>query len=227
MKPVPAPSDSPVGVPWSPPDPVARARRTVGRLVQSGSACAHLGGSGEGRWLPGWSWGTNSVPGGKNSSLLGDGQGAGSREHPGTLESAQEGLNKVGCPTLWRHPWSWKAKHKELVGGAAWDGAVVSAAREELGGPHYPTPWPGASQLPQQGGAKGQKPSEDEREESEECRGGWVALQGGLGGGQGLPATRGLSPEVSPVPPSWGGGVPATGALAGLEVEGRILLTPV
>lgn len=117
MKPVPAPSDSPVGVPWSPPDPVARARRTVGRLVQSGSACAHLGGSGEGRWLPGWSWGTNSVPGGKNSSLLGDGQGAGSREHPGTLESAQEGLNKVGCPTLWRHPWSWKAKHKEPVGG--------------------------------------------------------------------------------------------------------------
>ena len=117
MKPVPAPSDSPVGVPWSPPDPVARARRTVGRLVQSGSACAHLGGSGEGRWLPGWSWGTNSVPGGKNSSLLGDGQGAGSREHPGTLESAQEGLNKVGCPTLWRDPWSWKAKHKEPVGG--------------------------------------------------------------------------------------------------------------
>ena len=103
---------------------------------------------------------------------------------------------------------------------------MVSAAREELGGPHYPTPWPGASQLPQQGGAKGQKPSEDEREESEECRGGWVALQGGLGGGQGLPATRGLSPAVSPVPPSWGGCVRATGALAGLEVEGRILLTP-
>lgn len=46
-----------------------------------------------------------------------------------------------------------------------------------------------------------------------------------LGGGQGLPATRGLSPTGSPVPPSWGGGVRVTGGLAGLEVEGRILLT--
>ena len=197
----------------------------MGRLVQSGSVCAHLGGSGEGRWLPGWSWGTNSVPGGKNSSLSGDGQGAGSREHPGALESAQEGLNKAGCPTLWHHPWSWKAKHKELVGGRGMEQWSPQHGRN-WGAPTITTPWPGASQLPQQGGAKGQEPSEDEREESEECQGGWVALQGGLGGGQGLPATRGLSPAVSRVPPSWGGGVRETGALAGLEVEGRILLTP-
>lgn len=52
-----------------------------------------------------------------------------------------------------------------------------------------------------------------------------MALCRGLGGGQGLPATRGLSPSVSPLPPGWGGGVCVTGALAGLEVEGRILLT--
>lgn len=52
-----------------------------------------------------------------------------------------------------------------------------------------------------------------------------MALCRGLGGGQGLPATRGLSPSVSPLPPSWGGGVHVRGALAGLEVEGRILLT--
>lgn len=74
----------------------------------------------------------------------------------------------------------------------------------------------GASQLPQQVGVKGQKlKREDEREESEERRGCWVALYQRLGRGQRHPAAQ----EVSPLPAP----LPTLLQDMGLEVEGHVL----
>lgn len=59
------------------------------------------------------------------------------------------GLNKVGCPTLWGHPRSWKAKHKEPVGGGmGWSSGLCS--KEELGGPTITNSLAGSFPAPQQ-----------------------------------------------------------------------------
>lgn len=110
---------------------------------------------------------------------IGDGQGAGSIRV--LLEPSQKGLNKVGLPHSLGPSQELESKTQGAGGaGGAWDGAVVSAARRNWGGPTITTPWQGASQLPQAGRCQGAGTEWEMRERNlRNAEAGWLCGEAG------------------------------------------------
>lgn len=122
------------------------------------------------------------------------GQGAGSCGHPGTLELVQEGLNNGGLPD------PLEGETQGASGG--WDGAVVSAAREELEAPCRDLPSFLSREVPR---LRNQREKMRERNLRNAEAAGWLCREARRRAG--TPCCTPGQPLVSPPPPGGGEGV--------------------